>query len=56
MESKSYTATILVAAAPQTVFDHIKEVSKWWTKDFEGRSAELNDEFVICHPGSHYSK
>ena len=56
MKNKSYTATIEVANSPEDVFNHIKDVSKWWSKDFEGSSTKLNDEFVICHPGSHYSK
>lgn len=56
MTSQSYTATIEVANTPDDVFNHITDVSKWWSKDFEGCSANLNDEFVICHPGQHYSK
>src|SRR5689334_22853289 len=56
MQSNSYTATIEVANSPRDVFDHIIQVSKWWSKDFEGDSASVNDEFVICHPGRHFSK
>lgn len=56
MKNQSYTATIEVANSPKDVFNHIKDVSKWWSKDFEGSSTKLNDEFVICHPGRHYSK
>ena len=56
MEIKSYTATIEVAQSAEEVFHHINEVSKWWSKDFEGSSTELNDEFVICHSGRHYSR
>jgi len=56
MENKNFTATIEVAKSPQDVFDCIKEVAKWWSKDYEGSSTKLNDEFVICHPGAHYSK
>ena len=56
MTNKNYTATIEVAKSPQDVFNCIKEVSKWWSKDFEGNSTKLNDEFVICHPNRHYSK
>src|SRR5246127_2923427 len=56
MTNKNYTATIEVAQSPEVIFSHINEVSKWWSKDFEGSSANLNDEFVICHPGQHYSK
>jgi len=53
---ESFTATIEVAKSPQNVFSGIKEVQKWWTKDFEGSSKQLNDEFIIHHPNAHYSK
>ncbi len=56
MTDKSYTATILLAETPKVVFDRLKEVSKWWSKDFQGSSAKLNDEFIIHHPDLHYSK
>ena len=56
MKDHSYTATIEVTNSSNDVFDQILQVSKWWSKDFEGSSAKLNDEFVICHPGRHYSK
>ncbi|HWB25140.1 MAG TPA: SRPBCC domain-containing protein [Chitinophagaceae bacterium] len=56
MNNKNYTATIEVAKSPEHVFNCITEVPKWWSKDFEGSSTKLNDEFVICHPGAHYSK
>jgi hypothetical protein len=54
--NNNYTAVIEVERSPQEVFNCIKEVSKWWSKDFEGSSANLNDEFVICHPGRHFSR
>jgi hypothetical protein len=53
---ESFTATIEVTKSPQDVFNCIKEVSKWWSKDFEGSSKKLNDEFIIHHPNAHYSK
>jgi activator of Hsp90 ATPase-like protein len=56
MHHKNYKASIEVARSAEVVFSHINEVSKWWSKDFEGRSAKLNDEFIICHPGLHFSK
>ena len=56
MNNQSYTATIEVAKSREDVFNDIKDVPKWWSKDFEGNSTKLNDEFVICHPGRHYSK
>ena len=52
MKNKNYTATIEVAQSPKEVFNAIKEVTKWWSKDFEGNSTKLNDEFVINHPES----
>ena len=56
MLDKNYTVTIQVMQSPAIVFNCLAEVSKWWSKDFEGSSTKLNDEFVICHPGRHYSK
>lgn len=56
MTTKSYSSTIELAKSPIEVFNGLKEVSKWWSLDYEGRSANLNDEFVISHSGLHYSK
>jgi hypothetical protein len=56
IRNKSYSTTIEVIQSPELVFEHVSDVSKWWSKDFEGSSTKFNDEFVICHPGAHYSK
>jgi len=56
MTNKSYAATIEVAQLPKEVFNAINDVTKWWSKDFEGNSTKLNDEFIINHPNQHYSK
>ncbi len=58
MNNKNFTVTIEVLKTPQEVFNCItNDVSKWWGgKDFEGSSKKLNDEFIIHHPGAHYSK
>ena len=58
MANKYFTATIEVSKSPQSVFISItNDVSKWWGgKDLEGESIKLNDEFIINHPGAHYSK
>ncbi len=53
---ESFTTTIEIAKSPRDVFSCIGEVSKWWSKDFEGNSKKLNDEFIIHHPNTHYSK
>ena len=54
----NFTATIAVSKSPQTVFKSITtDVAKWWGgKDLQGKSSNLNDEFIINHPGAHYSK
>lgn len=57
MNNQNYTATIEVAKSPEEVFNHLKDVSKWWGKqDFKGNSSALNDEFIIKHGDVHYSK
>ena len=57
MNTHSYAATIEVAQSPHDVFNCITDVSKWWGgKDFSGSSTKLGDEFIIDHPGAHYSK
>jgi hypothetical protein len=56
MENKNFTTTIEVAKSPQEVFNYIADVTSWWSKDFEGGSKQLNDEFIIHHPGQHYSR
>jgi len=58
MENMSFTATFEVSKSPQIVFKSIThDVSKWWGgKDLLGNSTKLNDEFIINHPGAHYSK
>jgi hypothetical protein len=58
MENKSYSATIEVTNSPAEIFKRITDdVAKWWGgKDFSGRSLNINDEFIVDHPGAHYSK
>src|ERR1700739_1462157 len=58
MENQNFTATIEVSQPPQSVFKSItNDVAKWWGgPDLEGKSIDLNDEFIINHPGAHYSK
>jgi uncharacterized protein YndB with AHSA1/START domain len=55
---KDFTTTIEVAKSPHRVFKCITgDVAKWWGgRDLEGESIRLSDEFVINHPGAHYSK
>lgn len=52
----NYLVTIEIAKSPDEVFNAITGVTNWWSEDFEGYSTKLNDEFIINHPGQHYSK
>jgi uncharacterized protein YndB with AHSA1/START domain len=58
MAKKDFTATIELEKSSRDVFKTITDdVAKWWGgNDLEGSSTKLNDEFVIHHPGAHYSK
>jgi uncharacterized protein YndB with AHSA1/START domain len=58
MENRNFSTTIEVAKSPQTVFRSItSHLAQWWGgKDLKGRSIHLNDEFIIDHPGTHFSK
>jgi len=63
MNNQGYSVTIEVALPPQDVFAHVNDVPKWWIKhvagtdtEFEGKSANLHDEFILRHGDNHYSK
>jgi hypothetical protein len=57
-KAANYTVEIEVAKSSRDVFKAITDhVVKWWGgTDLKGSSTKLNDEFVIHHPGAHYSK
>jgi hypothetical protein len=53
----TYTESIMVAKSPAEIFNHIlNDVPEFWPEDFEGKSNQLNDEFVLTSGDSHYSK
>lgn len=56
MEHKSIHVQINTTKSAEHVFQCICQVRNWWTLDFTGSAANLHDEFVIHHPGRHYSK
>lgn len=58
MKVQNFTAILEVKNSPEEIFQRITtDVAKWWGgKDLSGNSARLNDEFIINHPGAHYSK
>lgn len=52
----NYQTSIAIDRPLDEVFQKLAWVDHWWTKDFEGSSGALGDEFVIHHPGAHYAK
>ena len=56
MKQQDYNVSILVGATPPEAFECINKVTEWWTKNLEGRSEKLNDEFSVRFGDVHYSK
>jgi len=56
MTSQNYTCNFTITKTDKEVFDAIRQISKWWTKDFKGHCEKINDEFIIQHEDIHYSK
>jgi uncharacterized protein YndB with AHSA1/START domain len=55
---EGYHTKIEIPKSAAEVFQCITEgVPKWWGgRDYSGCSIHLNDEFIVNHPGTHYSK
>ena len=53
MKKQDYHAGIKVEATSEAAFNSINEVSKWWSKDFEGSLQKPDDIFTV-HFGEVY--
>jgi hypothetical protein len=56
IESKNFTATILVYQNPETAFDAIKNFRAWWSEEIEGNTDKLNEEFFYHYKDVHLCK
>ena len=55
MESQDYTIQFTVDLTSHEVFNHINNVTTWWTDDMKGQSHKLNDLFTVQFADIHIS-
>ena len=55
MTDQSTTITLEVDQSPEEVFDAVTDVRGWWSKNLEGGTSAVGDEFVYEVPGVHRS-
>lgn len=55
MNARDYHVSLTVPATPIAAFNAINRVTEWWTKNLEGKSAKLNDEFTVRFDDMHTS-
>jgi hypothetical protein len=53
MTNKDFSTTILVDQSPATVFEAVKNVRGWWSKNAEGNFDKVNDVFVHTYKDAH---
>jgi hypothetical protein len=56
MSKSDFTNTLLVDNSPVEVFNAINNVRGWWSKEIEGSTDKLNEEFSYHYKDVHYCK
>jgi hypothetical protein len=46
MKNQSFTTAMVVSQSPEEVFNAVNNVRGWWSQNIEGRTDELNSEFI----------
>lgn len=47
MENQNFSSTIWVDHSPQEVFNAVNNVEAWWSKNVNGNTIALHDEFLL---------
>ena len=55
MKKQDYHINITVDATAHEAFESINNVTQWWTRNLEGSSQKLNDEFTVRFGDVHVS-
>ncbi len=56
MNDRSYTTTLVVEQTPREAFDAINDVRGWWSRDLDGRTDAVGDEFTFRAKDIHRSR
>jgi hypothetical protein len=56
MSKSDFTNTLLVDNSPVEVFNAINNVRGWWSKEIEGSTDKLNEEFSYHYKDVHHCK
>lgn len=55
LQKQHYHVSMTVPVSAHEAFEHINNVSKWWTENIEGSSHKLNDTFTVHFGDIHMS-
>src|SRR3954464_11708150 len=56
MTATDYTTSFVVDQTPEEVFKGINNVRGWWSESVEGKTDQLNEEFLYYYKDVHIAK